>query len=56
MPVLSQRFFIKDLIEELKKENKNVDINILRATENVNMEQILGYKEKGERHDFLEFY
>ena len=52
----NKRFFIKDLIEELKKENKNVDINILRATENVNMEQILGFKEKGERHDFLEFY
>lgn len=52
----NKRFFIKDLIEELKKENKNVDINILRATENVNMEQILGFKSKGERHDFTEFY
>jgi len=52
----NKRFFIKDLIEELKKENKNVDINILRATENVNMEQILGFKSKGEKHSFIEFY
>lgn len=52
----NKRFFVKDLIKELKEENKNVDINILRATENVNFEQILGFKKNGEKHDFLEFY
>lgn len=52
----NKRFFIKELIKELKLENKNVDINILRATENVNFEQILGFKKDGKKHSFLEFY
>lgn len=52
----NKRFFIKDLIENLKKENKNVDINILRATENVNINAILGYKDDEGKHLFTEFY
>lgn len=52
----NKRFFVKDLIKKLKEENENVDINILRATENVNFEQILGYKKEKEKHSFLEFY
>lgn len=52
----NRRYFIKDLIEQLKKENKNVDINILRATENVNMGAILGFKDEQGKHMFTEFY
>ena len=43
----SKRKEIKELIENLKKINKNVDINILRSSENVNLDSILGYV-----HDF----
>lgn len=52
----SKRAYVKKLIEELKLENKNVDINILRTTENVNIKSILGYKDEEERHSFLEDY
>lgn len=52
----SKRKEIKELIENLKKINKNVDINILRSSENVNLDSILGYKENGEKHLFLEDY
>ena len=52
----SKRKEIKELIENLKKINKNVDINILRSSENVNLDSILGYKENGEKHLFLENY
>lgn len=52
----SKRSYVKKLIEELKLENKNVDINILRITENVNINSILGYKDENERHSFLENY
>lgn len=52
----SKRKEIKELIESLKKINKNVDINILRSSENVNLDSILGYKENGEKHLFLENY
>ena len=52
----SKRKEIKELIESLKKINKNVDINILRSSENVNLDSILGYKVSGEKHLFLENY
>lgn len=52
----NKRFFVKDLIKKLKEDNENVDINILRATENVNFDQILGYKKGKDKHSFLEFY
>ena len=52
----SKRKEIKELIKELRKVNKNVDINILRSSENVNLDSILGYKENGEKHLFLDNY
>lgn len=52
----NKRFFVKDLIKKLKEDNENVDINILKATENVNFDQILGYKKGKDKHSFLEFY
>ena len=52
----NKRYEIKELIEDLKKSFKNVDISIFRAVENVSMDGILGFKEDGEKHLFLEFY
>lgn len=52
----NKRYYIKSMVNELLKENKNADINILRSSENVNLGQILGYKDKGQKHLFTEFY
>lgn len=52
----NKRYYIKNMVNELLKENKNADINILRSSENVNLGQILGYKDKGQKHLFTEFY
>ena len=46
----------KALIAQLRKTNANVDMNILRAVEDVNLETLIGYR-KGERHvSFLDDY
>lgn len=52
----NKRFEIKDLIEKLGESFQNVDRNIFRAMENVNMDTILGWESKGEKHSFLDFY
>lgn len=52
----NKRYEIKDLIEELKQNFKNVDKSIFRSAQNVNMDGILGYEKDGEKHSFLEFY
>lgn len=52
----SKRYEIKDLIERLKEDFVNVDINIFRAAENVNMNGILGWEKDGEKHSFLDEY
>lgn len=52
----SKRYEIKELIKELKKKNKNADINIFTSVNNINLEAILGYKKNGEYHSFLEEY
>ncbi len=52
----SKRLEIKKLIAELQKINPNVDYNIFKALDNVNMNCILGRKEEGIYHSFLEKY
>lgn len=52
----SKRKEIKQLIKKLKEQNKNVEYNIFKATENVNIETLLGYKTAKEKHTFLEKY
>ena len=47
---------IKNLISELKKINENVDINILRSSENVNIDSIIAYKSDKEKTNFLDKY
>lgn len=55
---LSKRKEIKNLIAEIKKTNPVADDNIFRSLHNVNLSQIVGYREadKGELHSFLEKY
>ena len=52
----NKRFEIKELIENLKSNYINVDINIFRALENVNLDGIIGWKKGDEKHTFLDDY
>lgn len=52
----SKRKEIKELIKNLKKINKNVDHNIFKALDNVNLNCILGTKKDGIYQSFLENY
>lgn len=53
----SKRKFVKNLIKELKKSDKQVDANIFKSVENVNLSTIVAYKDKNNvRHDFLKDY
>ncbi len=54
--IASKRHEIKALIKELKNKIDNVDTNILRATQNVNMEAILGWHKGGKQYSYLDFY
>ncbi len=51
-----KRVEVKQLIENFRKIDPNIDHNIFKAMENVNLECILGYTYKGERQNFNELY
>ena len=53
---LSKRKEMKELIKELKKKNKNVDYNIYKALDNVNLNCVLGTKKDGKYKSFLDEY
>lgn len=53
---ISKRKEIKILIKELKKINPSIEHNILKSTDNVNLNCILGTTNDGEYHSFLENY
>lgn len=52
----SKRMETKELIANLKKVNPNVEKNIFRSVENVNLNTIIAYKDGQEKHHFLDFY
>lgn len=52
----NKRYEIKDLIKELGTKIDNLEINIMRATQNVNMEAILGWQKEGKSFSYLDFY
>jgi len=51
-----KRIEIKKLIEEFRKKDENIDYNIFKSMENVNLECVLGYKNKGKSLDFNDIY
>lgn len=53
---LSKRVEIKELIKELKKVNPFVEGNIFKSVENVNLDTVVAYKQKGVKHSFLDNY
>lgn len=50
----SKRQEVKRLIVDLRRKNPQVDINIFRSAEKVNLETVLGYRKGDEVHTFLE--
>ncbi len=51
---LSKRGEMKELINKLRKNNPDVDYNIYKALDNINLNCVLGYKKNQEYHSFLE--
>ena len=52
----SKRLEMKKLIKNLRKVNKNIDHNIFKALDNINLNCVLGTKKNGEYKSFLESY
>ena len=52
----SKRKEMKKLIKNLTKNNKNIDNNIFKALDNINLNCVLGVKENGKYKSFLEDY
>ena len=52
----SKRQEIKQLIANLKKINPQIESNIFHSVENVNLETIISYKRREEKHSFLDDY
>ena len=52
----SKRKEMKQLIKDLKKVNPNVDMNIFKSIENVNLDTVIAYRKNGKMHSFLDEY
>ena len=52
----SKRQEIKQLIAKIAKENPQIEMNIFRSVENVNLNKIVSYKKDGVVHSFLDGY
>jgi tRNA(Ile)-lysidine synthase TilS/MesJ len=50
----SKRAEMKKILKELRKMNPNVDHNIFKSSDNVNIDAILGYRENNKKHSFLD--
>ena len=53
---VSKRKEIKELIKKLREVNPNIDSNIFKSMDNVNLSGVLGTKRTGEYRSFLEDY
>lgn len=53
---ISKRKEIKELIENLRKVNSNVDYNIFKSLDNINLNCVLGTKKDGIYKSFLDDY
>lgn len=52
----SKRMEMKMLIRKLKETNPHIESNIFNSVENVNLDTVIAYKQKGEKHSFLDTY
>ncbi len=54
--VVSKRKEMKELIKQLREINEDVDYNIFKALDNVNLNCVLGFKRNGNYKSFLDDY
>lgn len=52
----TKRNEMKELIKEMKKKYDNIDINIFRSAQNVNLDTLISYEKDGKIHHFLDKY
>ena len=52
----SKRKEMKELIKTLRKKNKDIDYNIFKSLDNINLNCVLGTKKDGIYHSFLDDY
>ena len=52
----SKRKEMKILISKLKEKYENIDINIFRSMQNINLDTVISYIKNGETHSFLDEY
>lgn len=52
----SKRYEVKDMVEKMKVNFKDIDKSIFHAAQNVNLDGILAWKKNGQLHSYLEFY
>ena len=53
---LSKRKEMKELIANLRTKYKDIDHNIFKSLDNINLNCVLGYHKDGKRHSFLDDY
>lgn len=53
---LSKRKEIKELINVLRKKNRDVDYNIFKSLDNINLNCALGFSKNRKKHSFLDDY
>lgn len=52
----SKREEMKKLIKQLRQTYKNIDMNIMRSTQNVNLDTLISYRKDGKVYHFLNEY
>lgn len=52
----SKRLVVKNMLKELHTKNEQVEHNIFRSVENVNLNTVIGYTDKQGYHTFLDEY
>lgn len=53
---ISKRAEVKELIDNLRKKSKYIDMNIYRSAQNVNLNTLLSYQKDGKTFSFLDNY
>lgn len=52
----SKRQEMKELIQQFRRVNTHIEMNLFKSVENVNLDACIGYVKNGERRHFLEEY
>ena len=52
----SKRLEIKNMIRQMKRINPQVESNIFKSVQNINLDTVIGYKQGGVKHSFLDSY